>query len=106
MDTEERKDLAAVDETDDEIITLTDEDGTETDFIFIDLIPYDDKEYVCLIPADDKDEESGEVVILRVVPDPEDPDMEEYESVDDDEVLTKVYALFKEANSDLFDFED
>lgn len=106
MDTDERKDLDAEEEMDDEIITLTDEDGKETDFLFIDLIPYEDSEYACLIPADDQGEDSGEVVILRVVPDPEDSEMEDYVSVDDDRVLAKVYDLFKEANKDLFDFED
>lgn len=106
MDTDEKKEVETEEEMDDEIITLTDEDGSETDFIFIDLIPYEDNEYACLIPADGDEEESGEVVILRVIPDPEDAEIDDYVSVDDDEILAKVYALFKEANKDLFDFED
>lgn len=33
------------------IITLTDEDGTDKDFEFLDLIDLDDKEYVVLLPC-------------------------------------------------------
>lgn len=33
------------------IITLTDEDGTDKDFEFLDLIDLDDKEYVVLLPG-------------------------------------------------------
>ena len=49
------------------IITLTDEDGTDKDFEFLDLIDLDDKEYVVLLPVESEDED-GEVIILEVHP--------------------------------------
>ena len=49
------------------IITLTDEDGTDKDFEFLDLIDLDDKEYVVLLPVESEDENAdGEVIILEV----------------------------------------
>lgn len=36
------------------IITLTDEDGTDKDFEFLDLIDLDDKEYVVLLPVESR----------------------------------------------------
>ena len=51
------------------IITLTDEDGTDKDFEFLDLIDLDDKEYVVLLPVESEDENAdGEVIILEVHP--------------------------------------
>ena len=34
------------------ILTLTDENGVETDFEYLDCIPYEGKEYLLLLPAD------------------------------------------------------
>ena len=44
------------------ILTLTDENGVETDFEYLDCIPYEGKEYLLLLPAD---EAATDVVILR-----------------------------------------
>ena len=44
------------------IITLTDEDGTDKDFEFLDLIDLDDKEYVVLLPVESEDE-NGKLVL-------------------------------------------
>lgn len=83
------------------IITLNDEDGNGVDFEFLDLIEYDSAEYVVLLPVDDEDD-SGEVVILRV--DPVSEDEESYVSCDDDEVAA-VFEIFKEKFKDTFHFE-
>lgn len=37
----------------DNIITLQDEDGQDVAFEFLDLVIYEDKEYVVLLPAED-----------------------------------------------------
>ena len=47
------------------IISLTDENGVETEFEYLDCIEYQGKEYLVLLPAD---EENAEVVILEVEP--------------------------------------
>lgn len=87
----------------DNTIVLNDENGEEVKFEFLDLIEYEDEEYVVLLPVEE--EENEEVVILKV----EDTDSEEeesYISVDDEEVLNKVFEIFKEKFKDEFNFID
>lgn len=96
-----------IDEELDNIIVLNDEEGKEVQFEFLDLIEYEDEEYVVLLPVEEEteDDEAGEVVILKV----EDTDSEEeesYVSVDDQETLNKVFEMFKEKFKDEFNFID
>lgn len=91
-----------MDEELDNIITLTDDDGQEVAFEFLDLIEYQDSQYVVLLPKDDED---GEVLILRV-DDMDDEDLESYVSVEDDATLEAVFSIFKEHYRDEFDFEE
>ncbi len=83
------------------IITLTDEDGSEVDFEFLDLIEYEGNEYVVLLPVE---EDSDEVVILQL--EETGDDEESYIGVDDEEVLTAVFEIFKEKYKDDFNFAD
>lgn len=105
MDFENENDLE-MDEELDNIIVLNDEDGKEVQFEFLDLIEYEDEEYVVLLPVEDEnEEEAGEVVILKV----EDTDSEEeesYISVDDQDTLNAVFEMFKEKFKDEFNFLD
>ena len=89
----------------DNIIVLNDENGEEVPFEFLDLIELEGEEYVVLLPVEEDEEDAGEVVILKV----EDTDSEEeesYVSVDDEEVLNKVFEMFKEKFKDEFNFLD
>ncbi len=86
------------------IIVLHDENGDEVQFEFLDLIEYDSEEYVVLLPLAEEDD-SGEVVILKVEP-TENPEEESYVSVSDDDVLMTVFEIFKEKFKDEFNFED
>ena len=43
----------------DNIVSLTDEDGNEIEFEFLDLIQYDGEEYVVLLPTEDSGEDAG-----------------------------------------------
>ena len=83
------------------ILTLTDENGQEVDFEYMDCIEYQGKEYLVLMPAD---EESAEIVILEV--EPVDEENENYISVSDEATLEAVYAIFKEKFQDVLTFED
>ena len=83
------------------ILTLTDENGEDTDFEYLDCIEYQDKEYLILMPLD---EESNEIVILEV--EPVDEENENYLAVSDEAVLDAVYAIFKERYADILTFED
>ena len=93
-------------ELEDNIIILNDEDGKETKFEFLDLINYDDEQYVVLLPTEEESDEPGEVVILRVEDTDQDSDAESYVSVEDEEVLNKVFEIFKDKFKDEFDFVD
>ena len=87
----------------DNIIVLNDEEGNEVQFEFLDLIDFEGEEYVVLLPAEET-EDAGEVVILQV----EDTDSEEesYVSVEDEDVLNKVFEIFKDKFKDEFNFVD
>ncbi len=95
-------------ELDDNIIILNDEDGNEVKFEFLDLIELDNEEYVVLLPiTEDGEEEEGEVVILRVEDnDDEDAEEESYVSIEDEDILNRVFEIFKEKFKDDFDFVD
>ena len=82
------------------IITLTDENGVEAQFEYLDVIEYEGKEYLLLLPTD----ESGEIVILEIVP--VDEENENYISVEDEATLNAVYGIFKERYKDVLTFED
>lgn len=85
---------------DDELFTLTDEDGNEIKFEFLDLIELENENYVVLYSVDNDNEE---VVILRVQE--TEGDQDEYLSVDE-KTLQTVYAIFKEKFKDVYDFQD
>ena len=83
------------------ILTLTDENGNDVNFEYLDCIEYQGKEYLVLMP---EAEDSDEVIILEV--EPVDEEMENYLSVSDEAVLDAVYAIFKEKYKDIMNFED
>jgi len=89
------------------IVVLNDENGEEVEFEFLDLIELDGEEYVVLLPIEEEEnpEEAGEVVILKLE-DTESEDEESYVSVEDEEVLNKVFEMFKEKFKDEFNFVD
>ncbi len=97
----ENENLIPEEEEESGILTLTDENGTDIDFEYLDCIDYEDKEYLVLMPAG---EDSGEIVILEV--EPVDEETENYLSVDDEEVLNAVYEIFKEKYKDVLTFEE
>ena len=88
----------------DNIITLNDEDGNPVQFEFLDLVEYQGKEYVILLPTEEDSEDSGEVVILEVID--TDEGEESYISVDNEENLQAVFNIFKEKFISEFDFID
>ena len=83
------------------LLTLTDENGVETEFEYLDCITYNKIEYLVLIPAD---EDADEIVILEVQP--VDEENENYMAVEDEAVLDAVYDIFKERFKDVLNFAD
>ena len=91
----------------DNIVILNDEDGNEVKFEFLDLVEFDDEEYVVLLPVTENGEEDeGEVVILKIEDTDEETDEESYVSVEDEDTLNKVFEIFKDKFKDEFDFVD
>ena len=83
------------------ILTLTDENGNDVDFEYMDCIEYQGKEYLVLMPAE---EGSDEIVILEI--EPVDEENENYLAVEDEKLLNEVYAIFKEKYKDVLNFEE
>ena len=83
------------------ILTLTDENGNDQNFEYLDVIEYQGKEYLILMPAE---EEETHIVLLEI--EPVDEENENYLSIDDEDLLNTVYGLFKEKYKDILTFED
>ncbi len=83
------------------VLILTDENGQDVEFEYLDSIEYEGKEYLVLMPAD---ELATEIVILEV--EPVDEENENYLSVSDEGILDAVYSIFKERYKDILTFED
>ena len=80
-------------------LTLTDENGQDVDFEYLDCIEYQGTEYLVLMP-----EGEDEIVIMEN--EPVDEENENYLAVEDEAVLDAVYAIFKEKFKDVLTFED
>ena len=83
------------------ILTLTDENGKDMNFEYLDCIQYRDKEYLLVMPADELE---TQVVILEI--EPVDEETENYIAVNDEKILDAVYGIFKEKYKDVLTFED
>ena len=82
------------------LITLTDDEGNDVEFEFLDVIEYDGDEYIVLI---ENDEDADEVVILKI--NALDEETEEYVSIDDEEILQTVFDMFKKKYEGDINFE-
>ena len=81
------------------ILTLTDENGVDTNFEYLDCIELEGTEYLVLMPED-----SDELVILQV--EPVDEETENYLAVEDEAMLNKIFEIFKEKFKDVLEFEE
>ena len=82
------------------ILTLTDENGQDVDFEYMDCLEYQGKEYLVLMPME---EDNNEIVILEV--EPVDEEVENYLAVEDEAILSAVFDMFKEKYKDILNFE-
>lgn len=92
-----------------DIVTIVDDDGNEYDFEELDRVETEDgQKYVALVPIideeseDDSDEESAELIFLRVIVDNDDTFLE---PIDDENEFNEVSEIFTERLSEYFDIE-
>ena len=83
------------------LLTLTDENGVETEFEYLDCVEYNGTEYLVLIPAE---EDANQIVILEIQN--VDEENENYVAVEDEAVLNAVYNIFKDRFKDVLNFAD
>ena len=93
---------------DQEPLVLTDEEtGEDVVFEQLDVIEYEGQTYAFLLPVDADEDESVEVLIMRVTPvegaevdEDGEPAEEEYSYVEDGELLDKLLDLFCDLHGD------
>ena len=83
----------------DNVIELVDEEGNTVSFEIVMTVPYGGEDYVLLAPVEPtEDMEEDEVLVLRI--DNDDNGEEIYVSVDDDDVVSKVFEKYLELVED------
>ncbi len=83
------------------IIVLTDDEGNDVEFEFLDTVEYEGNEYIVLM---ENVEDTEEVIILKI--ESLDDENENYVGVDDEETLNAVFKIFKDRFKDEFNFTD
>ena len=95
----ENKDLmteeAITDEYEDELVlTLEMEDGTTEECIVLTIFPLDDKQYIALMPADQADEDDGDIYLYEYSEDEEGQPI--LGDIEDDDLFEAVCDRFDE----------
>ena len=85
----------------DDIYTLTDEEGNESEFEYLGEITLDDNNYLALIPLDGEDDE---YVILKVTTDENGDEM--LVTIDDDDEFDRVADAFEDTFMDECDLDE
>lgn len=83
------------------IIVLTDDEGNDVEFEFLDTVEYDGDEYIILM---ENVEDNDEVIVLKI--ENLDDENENYVGVEDEVVLDAVFNIFKDRYKDEFTFTD
>lgn len=81
----------------DSFVYLSDEEGNEYPFEFLDVITYEGNDYAVFFPANEEDEDADDedgVVILQVIPN--DDGSADFVSTDDTDALDAVFEIFME----------
>ena len=85
----------------DDIYTLTDEEGNESEFEYLGELSIDDNNYLALIPLDGEDDE---YVILKVTADENGEEM--LVTIDDDDEFDRVADAFEDTFMDECDLDE
>lgn len=89
------------------VFSFEDEAGDVVELEFLGLILHKGRRYGFFFPVEDKSDvgASGEVVILEVTALDEEGQPSEFELLVDEGIAQEVFADFREATKDLYDFE-
>lgn len=89
-------------------IVLEDEEGERIELEFLGLILHGERRYGFFFPVTENEPvgSSGEVVLLEVTELDNDGQPLSFELVEDEAVAAEVYADFRTATKDLYDFSD
>jgi len=82
-----------------ELVILVDEDGGEHEFYLIDTMELDGEHYAILLPAEEDEEDEGEVIILKIGQD--ETGAEVYYEIEDDDEWERVADAWEEAQEEL-----
>lgn len=88
-------------EPQEEYITLIDDNGEEVSFELLDIVEYKERSFGVLLPFDEEDDG---VVILELIP-TDDPEYDDFVSVEDDALLNEVFEKFKKNYQGEYEFE-
>ena len=83
------------------IIVLTDDEGNDVEFEYLDTVEFEGSEYIVLI---ENTEDADEAVILKI--ESLDDENETYVGVEDEDGLNSVFKIFKDRYKDDFDFAE
>ena len=83
-----------------DIIKMYAEDGTETEFEFLDYVKYNGADYAVMLIHG---QNTGEAHIFKVLRD--EKDEEYYEYLENEEIYDAVFDSFKEKDEEFFFFE-
>ena len=90
-----------------DLVTLTDDDGKEYNFEVLDAIETDDGRYLAMLPTYDDPkkmlDDSGELVIVKVV---EEDGEEYYTEIEDDDEYEMVADAFVDRLEDFFEIDN
>ena len=76
------------------VIVLTDENGEEDSFEFLDFVEYEGVDYVVLTPVAGEEDDELEVVILRVLH--EESGEDSFVSEENSDIIEAVFGIFRE----------
>ena len=99
--------MSHLEENENYLVELENEDGEKEIFEHLDTVKVGEDNYVICVPyLEEETDEIEEVVILKMVADPENPEGSLLLPEEDEAILDKAYELFVERNEDRFDWTD
>ncbi len=99
--------MSHLEENENYLVELENEDGEKEIFEHLDTVKVGEDNYVICVPyLEEETDEIEEVVILKMVADPENLEGSLLLPEEDEDILDKAYALFVERNEDRFDWTD